>query len=1138
MKKITFFMLLLGVFGFAQVPPNDLCVNAITIDPIVGGTVNGTNVNGTGLGVAPDCSFVNGGPIVWYTFTDTSVTGGTVTVNTCSSGFYDTAINVYSGNCAAPVCEGGNDDFCGLSSQVIFATDGSSTYYIGVHGFAGDNGVFDLTFSGCFPLTDAIAPVPDVAILTDVTAECSVVSLTAPTATDNCALTVTVTNDAVLPISGEGTTVVTWTYDDGNGNTSTQPQNVVIDDITAPVADVPVLADVTGECSVTSLTAPTATDNCAGLVIVTNDAVLPISGEGTTTVVTWTYDDGNGNTSVQTQNVVINDITPPVITCPGNVIINNDLGICGAVATYLDPTATDNCGSAPGGILEVLYVDNYADNATEVPTEIASDGHNVTVVLNENANGWTTLSGDLSAYDLIVWDSRYGFQAPLATINNIEAWVQAGGNILVTGYDVVYAGGDIVPFLGGTSGSDFGGSFNLTVLGPANSLTTGLYNTVGTNIFAVGDWDTLDAPYAAGTVNIVDDGRWTLRSIPGGGQIAWLTGDYSQDGKWNTPGSGYYEALKNFAYNTASASAVITQTDVTGLTSGDVFPVGTTTLEYTATDGGGNTDVCTFTVTVNDTEAPVADVAVLADVTAECTVASLTDPTATDNCTAVVTVTNDAVLPISGEGTTTVVTWTYDDGNGNTSTQTQDVVIDDVTAPVADIAVLTDVTEECTVVSLTAPTATDNCVGPMVLVTNDAVLPISGEGTTTVVTWTYDDGNGNTSTQVQNVVIDDITAPVADVAVLTDVTAECVVASLVAPTATDNCAGMVTVTNDAVLPISGEGTTTVVTWTYDDGNGNTSTQTQNVVIDDVTAPVADVAVLLDVTAECVVASLTAPTATDNCAGMVTVTNDAVLPITAQGITVVTWAYDDGNGNTSTQTQNVVIDDVTVPVALAQNITITLDDNGEASISESDIDNGSTDNCGIAFMTLDIDTFDCFNLGDYSVVLSVEDIGGNVSTATAVVTVLGDDLDGDLIVDACDDDIDGDGVLNVDDNCITVVNPDQVDLDQDNIGDSCDDFIDILVTPNDTITPNGDGQNDTWVIENIWRYPNASVQVFNRHGVKVFEGRNYQDDWGATSTEGGSGILPANSYYFIINLNQPEFGEYGVTPVTGWMYINY
>ena len=56
----------------------------------------------------------------------------------------------------------------------------------------------------------------------------------------------------------------------------------------------------------------------------------------------------------------------------------------------------------------------------------------------------------------------------------------------------------------------------------------------------------------------------------------------------------------------------------------------------------------------------------------------------------------------SAEGTTTVVTWTYDDGNGNTVTQTQDVVINDVTAPVPDVASLPDVTGECSTAPIPA----------------------------------------------------------------------------------------------------------------------------------------------------------------------------------------------------------------------------------------------------------------------------------------------------------------------------------------------------------------------------------------------------------------------------------------------------
>ncbi|MGA9252742.1 MAG: hypothetical protein WBV71_09880, partial [Roseobacter sp.] len=435
---------------------------------------------------------------------------------------------------------------------------------------------------------------------------------------------------------------------------------------------------------------------------------------------------------------------------------------------------------------------------------------------------------------------------------------------------------------------------------------------------------------------------------------------------------------------------------------------GTTVVTWTYDDGNGNTTTQTQNVIIDDVTAPVADAATLADIVAECELTSFTPPTATDNCSGVVTVTNDATLPINTLGTTVVtwtytdaqgnsstqtqnviiqdtgvpapdvtnlpdvtgecsvtvstvptasdgcggttingtttdpltynvvgsytITWTYDDGNGNVSTQTQNVIVTDTTAPVADNPTLADVTAECEVTSLTAPTATDNC-GGAVTVTNDATLPITAQGTT-VVTWTYTDAQGNSSTQTQNVVIDDVTDPTAPV--LADITGECS-ATAVAPTTTDNCGGTITGTTTDALTYNTQGTF-VITWTFDDGNGNSITVPQNVIVDDVTAPTPDVATLTDVTAECEVTALTAPTAIDNCAGSVTVTNDATLPITAQGTTVVTWTYDDGNGNTTTQTQNVVIDDVTAPVA-----PVLADITGECSATA--VAPTTTDNCG-------------------------------------------------------------------------------------------------------------------------------------------------------------------------------------------------
>ncbi|MDR2980317.1 MAG: T9SS type A sorting domain-containing protein, partial [Bacteroidales bacterium] len=125
------------------------------------------------------------------------------------------------------------------------------------------------------------------------------------------------------------------------------------------------------------------------------------------------------------------------------------------------------------------------------------------------------------------------------------------------------------------------------------------------------------------------------------------------------------------------------------------------------------------------------------------------------------------------------------------------------------------------------------------------------------------------------------------------------------PTATDHCAGLITATTTTPFPITEQGAT-VVTWVYDDGNGNVSMQTQNVMIDDVTAPIPGIANLPDITDEYSVTITEYPTATDNCAGLITATTTTPFPITEQGATVITWVYDDGNGNVSTQTQNVMI----------------------------------------------------------------------------------------------------------------------------------------------------------------------------------------------------------------------------------------
>ena len=248
-----------------------------------------------------------------------------------------------------------------------------------------------------------------------------------------------------------------------------------------------------------------------------------------------------------------------------------------------------------------------------------------------------------------------------------------------------------------------------------------------------------------------------------------------------------------------------------------------------------------------------------------------------------------------------------------------EIEVEDNTPPVPDLASLPDATGQCSATISSSPTATDNSSGTITGTTTDA-LTRTTQGTS-VVTWTFDDGNGNTSTQTQNIVVKDVTDPVPDVATLQAVTGECSATISSPPTAMDNCSGTITGTTTDALTRTTQGTS-VVTWTFADGNGNTSTQTQNIIVDDITTPVPDLASLPDATGQCSATITTRPTATDNCSGTITGITTAPLTRTTQGTSVVTWTFDDGNGNTSTQTQNIVVEDTTPPVIS----DITLDTN--------------------------------------------------------------------------------------------------------------------------------------------------------------------------------------------------------------------
>ena len=83
--------------------------------------------------------------------------------------------------------------------------------------------------------------------------------------------------------------------------------------------------------------------------------------------------------------------------------------------------------------------------------------------------------------------------------------------------------------------------------------------------------------------------------------------------------------------------------------------------------------------------------------------------------------------------------------------------------------------------------------------------------------------------------------------------------------------------------------------------------------------------------------------------------------------------------------DVCEDDSTPPTVYCADISVNLN-GGEVTIIASQIDDNSTDEFGIESLSIDIDTFDCSNLGENSVVLTVTDVNGYSSECTAIVTV--------------------------------------------------------------------------------------------------------------------------------------------------------
>ena len=94
---------------------------------------------------------------------------------------------------------------------------------------------------------------------------------------------------------------------------------------------------------------------------------------------------------------------------------------------------------------------------------------------------------------------------------------------------------------------------------------------------------------------------------------------------------------------------------------------------------------------------------------------------------------------------------------------------------------------------------------------------------------------------------------------------------------------------------------------------------------------------------------------------------------------------------------------------------------------------------------------------------------------------------------------------------------------------------ICLTIYNEFSPNGDGVNETFVIDCLERFPNNKLEVYNRWGNIVYSKNGYLNDWNGTSNGRAlineSDKIPVGTYYYLLDLGD------GSEPRVGWLYIN-
>ena len=467
------------------------------------------------------------------------------------------------------------------------------------------------------------------------------------TASDNCGGVNVTQSPAAGTLVGLGPHTITVTATDSAGNSAQATTTFTVNDTTAPTVNAP--ADAAYSCAsevpAANASQATASDNCSIPTVAVSETNNGGAGTPASPLVitrTYTATDAAGNSSSDTQTITVTDNTPPTVSAPAPTSASADAASCQAAIPNVvaGSTASDNCGGS------VTLTQSPAAG-----TLVGPGPHTITVTATDSAGNQSTATTTFTVNDT----TPPTVSAPAPTSASADASCQAAIPNVVAG---------------STASDSCGGTVTLTQ-NPAAGTLVGL----GPHTITVTATDAAGNQASSSTTFTVNDTTPPTVNDPPDVTVTTAPNSTSCSAYVSDAQLGSASASDN-----CSGSLPVTRT---GVPPGNIFPVGTTTVTYTATDAKGNTGMATQTVTVRDTTAPVITVNGPNPMTVECHT-SFVDPgaSATDNCDTSVTVTATSNVNANVPGTYTI-TYNATDSSGNhAAPATRTVIVVDTTAPV------------------------------------------------------------------------------------------------------------------------------------------------------------------------------------------------------------------------------------------------------------------------------------------------------------------------------------------------------------------------------------------------------------------------------------------------------------------------